>query len=112
MERKYHPTARSPELLVAILSFYPIFRSLVSVSHRSDTINLAQTSKDVQRVLAFPGPRRPAQFESCHDLIGSLSAVVCRYCVVTTYEPDERGPRWGDRESIWVGGGRTGAMRR
>ena len=114
MERKYHPTARSPGLLVAILYRYPVLESLLSVSHRSDIIHLAQTSKALHKELAYQVSQGLTEFRSCGEVIGVCgvcNAVMCRDCVGTTYERDERGPTWGDLEYILVGGGRTDALR-
>ena len=113
MERKYHPTARSPELLVRILRIYPILESLLSVSHRPDITHLAQTCKALREMLISEVPRLLTLFRCCNERIRfceSCNTVVCKDCVVTTLEPEKRGLRWGDREYALVGG-HTEALR-
>ena len=112
MERKYNPTARSPELLVRILRIYPILESLLSVSHRSGITHLAQTSKTLRNILTSDVPRLLKPFRSCKHMTfcGMCNTVVCVACVVPRCEPGNYGFGWGKREYVLVGG-HTEALR-
>jgi len=77
------PTARSPELLVCILSRYPILESILSFSHRSSISNLAQTCDTLQKILGPTISKLRNPFPRCNkDLKGCTMChtPVCKDC--------------------------------